>query len=83
MFNVIQSKAQSSVCPHCKGKGLEARMRCDLDPKSCMLTLHCNSCEQDFILFDDMSNHRDMEKSAEVKLDKEGHRAYIADKKAA
>ena len=58
-------------------------MRCDLTPRSCMLTLHCNSCDQEFILFDEMSGHRDMEKSSEVKLDKEAHRAYITQKKAA
>lgn len=83
MLKEIQAKVQSTTCPYCSSQHtLEARMRCDLSPKSCMLTLHCNHCDQEFIMFDEMNVKHDCDKASEVEFDMASHRCYLSNKKA-
>jgi hypothetical protein len=46
----MQTQLARTVCPSCRAKALDLRLRCDLGQDECLYLVTCGSCTSDFVI---------------------------------
>jgi len=50
LLNDVQLRLANLPCPSCGGRGLDLRIRCDLDETECLYVAICDGCATEYLI---------------------------------